>query len=538
MKRSLIFSTSIISAALLALAPLAAAPVTLEATSAPAVQKVKLPNPEVVMEALDKIQDSFKSQDTYITNPALWNKYASQSSKIMGVTQPTDLFDSKVPGSFADLNDGTKSVKINNDLSNIFQIDTSKDSLKLTAAEKQALTDAGIKFTSKLVVVDAKGNNYVVGDGVKTPEIQATAQDFEQNVKKIITDGGSLQLTYNFYRGTEESGKPIKFGYPIKVTLSFKNPVVAKDGIEAVITPTKSAAKVGDKLADYLPTSADDLKFENDTDGNLDNSDLNYYVDLSRNIKDSAGNIISGDKFTKPGDYTRTVTIDFKSMIGPNYQKNLENGKIKIKLAGKEITLKDGVANFDAKNGKYSYNQLITVTGTAISNDNKEPVIKDEAVTGVVNVKENSNAAVVPLYDPQGRIIIDRSLPVKSSWRTDSLRTINGVKYYRVSTEEYVKASQVSFDDYSAAQINVGVISGGFIKNSIDNIFQVTGVGLTGLWRISDDGKSIIAKDNRWLAQNSLWYTDQKAVIAGITFYRVSTNEWVKANSGNLIKQE
>lgn len=538
MKRSLIFSTSIISAALLALAPLAAAPVTLEATSAPAVQKVKLPNPEVVMEALDKIQDSFKSQDTYITNPALWNKYASQSSKIMGVTQPTDLFDSKVPGSFADLNDGTKSVKINNDLSNIFQIDTSKDSLKLTAAEKQALTDAGIKFTSKLVVVDAKGNNYVVGDGVKTPEIQATAQDFEQNVKKIITDGGSLQLTYNFYRGTEESGKPIKFGYPIKVTLSFKNPVVAKDGIEAVITPTKSAAKVGDKLADYLPTSADDLKFENDTDGNLDNSDLNYYVDLSRNIKDSAGNIISGDKFTKPGDYTRTVTIDFKSMIGPNYQKNLENGKIKIKLAGKEITLKDGVANFDAKNGKYSYNQLITVTGTATSDNNKEPVIKDEAVTGVVNVKENSNAAVVPLYDPQGRIIIDRSLPVKSSWRTDSLRTINGVKYYRVSTEEYVKASQVSFDDYSAAQINVGVISGGFIKNSIDNIFQVTGVGLTGLWRISDDGKSIIAKDNRWLAQNSLWYTDQKAVIAGITFYRVSTNEWVKANSGNLIKQE
>ena len=146
MKRSLIFSTSIISAALLALAPLAAAPVTLEATSAPAVQKVKLPNPEVVMEALDKIQDSFKSQDTYITNPALWNKYASQSSKIMGVTQPTDLFDSKVPGSFADLNDGTKSVKINNDLSNIFQIDTSKDSLKLTAAEIWLSYKSHLKF--------------------------------------------------------------------------------------------------------------------------------------------------------------------------------------------------------------------------------------------------------------------------------------------------------------------------------------------------------------------------------------------------------
>lgn len=537
MKRSLIFSTSIISAALLALAPLAAAPVTLEATSAPVVQKEKSSDHDVVNEALEKIKNSFKSADTDITNPALWNKYASQSSKITGVTQPTDLFDSKVPGSFADLNDGTKSVKINNDLSNIFQIDTSKDSFKLTAAEKQALEDSGIKFTSKLVVVDAKGNNYVVGDGVKTPEIQATAQDFEQNVKKIITDGGSLQLTYNFYQGTDESDKPKKIDDKT-VTLHFKNPVVANDGIEAVITPTKSAAKVDDKLADYLPTSADDLKFENDTDGNLDNSDLNYYVDLSRDVKDSAGNIISGEKFTKPGDYTRTVTIDFKSMIGPNYQKNLENGKIKIKLAGKEITLKDGVANFDAKNGKYSYNQLITVTGTAISNDNKEPVIKDEAVTGVVNVKEGSNATVVPLYDPQGRIIIDRSLPVKSSWRTDSLRTINGVKYYRVSTEEYVKASQVSFDDYSAAQINVGVISGGFIKNSIDNIFQVTGVGLTGLWRISDDGKSIIAKDNRWLAQNSLWYTDQKAVIAGITFYRVSTNEWVKANSGNLIKQE
>lgn len=538
MRRSLIFSTSIISAALLVMAPLAASPVTLAVTSAPVVQKEKSSDSDVVNEAFKKIQNSFKGNDTDITNPALWNKYASQSSKITGVTQPTDLFDSKVPGSFANLNDGTKSVTINNDLSNIFQIDTSKNSLKLTAAEQQALTDSGIKFTSKLAVVDAKGVNYVVGDGIESGEVQATAQDFEQNVKKIITDGGSLQLTYQFYRGKDESGNFKTFHDPITVKLQFQNPVVAEDGIEAVITPTKSAAKVSDKLADYLPTSADDLKFENDTDGNLDNSNLNYYVDLSRDIKDSAGNIISGDKFTKPGDYTRAVTIDFKSMIGPNYQKNLENGKIKIKLAGKEITLKDGVANFDAKNGKYSYNQLITVTGTAISDDNKEPVIKDDPVTGVVNVKESSNAAVVPLYDPQGRIIIDRSLPVKSSWRTDSLRTINGVKYYRVSTEEYVKASQVSFDDYSAAQINVGVISGGFIKNSIDNIFQVTGVGLTGLWRISDDGKSIIAKDNRWLAQNSLWYTDQRAVIAGITFYRVSTNEWVKANSGNLIKQE
>lgn len=538
MKRSLIFSTSIISAALLGMAPLAAAPVTLAATSATVFQKEKSSDPDVVKEAFKKIQNSFKGTNNYITNPALWNKYASQSSKITGVTQPTDIFDNKVPGSFADLNNGTKSVKINNNLSDIFQIDTSKDSLKLTAAEQQALADSGIKFTSRITVVDAKGVSYVVGDVVNPDDVQATAQDFEQNVKKIITDGGYLQLTYDFYQGKDESGNPKIFGEPIKVNLHFKNPVVAKYGLEAVITPAKSAAKVGDKIENYLPTTVDDLKFENDTDGNLDNSDLNYYVDLSRNIKDSAGNIISGDKFTKPGDYTRTVTIDFKSMIGPNYQKNLENGKIKIKLAGKEITLKDGVANFDAKNGKYSYNQLITVTGTAISDNNKEPVIKDESVTGVVNVKENSNAAVVPLYDPQGRIIIDRSLPVKSSWRTDSLRTINGVKYYRVSTEEYVKASQVSFDDYSAAQINVGVISGGFIKNSIDNIFQVTGVGLTGLWRISDDGKSIIAKDNRWLAQNSLWYTDQKAVIAGITFYRVSTNEWVKANSGNLIKQE
>ncbi|MBA1395198.1 hypothetical protein EQ500_15220, partial [Lactobacillus sp. XV13L] len=131
------------------------------------------------------------------------------------------------------------------------------------------------------------------------------------------------------------------------------------------------------------------------------------------------------------------MTIDFKSLMGVklvdengnpvkasdpviyNYTQALKDGKVKVILNGKEITLQDGVANFDAANGKYTYNRTISVTGTAISDKDKDKdkdiKVKDDPVTGVVTIKDNLNTSMAQLYDPKGRVIIDRALPMRSS---------------------------------------------------------------------------------------------------------------------------
>jgi len=53
------------------------------------------------------------------------------------------------------------------------------------------------------------------------------------------------------------------------------------------------------------------------------------------------------------------------------------------------------------------------------------------------------NIKRVNLYTAKGDLISNRSLGAKTRWLTDSIVYINNVKYYRVATNEFVKASDV-----------------------------------------------------------------------------------------------
>jgi len=145
----------------------------------------------------------------------------------------------------------------------------------------------------------------------------------------------------------------------------------------------------------------------------------------------------------------------------------------------------------------------------------------DKSVSGIiVYVTENTtigdtskyNTAVTTssnatLYDNKGKTIKTRSLGAKTSWLVDQKMVADGVTYYRVATNEWVKATDV--EEYA-------------IVNSV-------------IETKSDDAKILYTAEgkaikNRALANDTTWFSDRSATINGEKMYRVATNEWVKAS--------
>ncbi|MCH4009305.1 SLAP domain-containing protein [Companilactobacillus sp.] len=116
-----------------------------------------------------------------------------------------------------------------------------------------------------------------------------------------------------------------------------------------------------------------------------------------------------------------------------------------------------------------------------------------------------ANGGIVPLYTGDGTQT-SRSLSPNSDWATDQTKTINGEKYYRVSTSEWVKASTVY--EYSPVGSTITTNAG-----SNKSLYSIKG-----------------NKSSRALAPNTPWYTDKSTTINGTQMYRVSTDEWVIAS--------
>jgi len=117
----------------------------------------------------------------------------------------------------------------------------------------------------------------------------------------------------------------------------------------------------------------------------------------------------------------------------------------------------------------------------------------------------------IKIYNNKGKLNNDVVLSEGSSWIIDKTLTINGAEYYRVATNEYVKASDV----YKYAPIQ---------KIAVTNNNNATPV-------YNSKGQLII---DRALAENTPWYADRTATIRGKEMYRVATDEWVKASDTTL----
>ncbi|ALB28071.1 SLAP domain-containing protein [Companilactobacillus heilongjiangensis] len=117
----------------------------------------------------------------------------------------------------------------------------------------------------------------------------------------------------------------------------------------------------------------------------------------------------------------------------------------------------------------------------------------------------------IKIYDEKGKLNNDVVLSEGSSWIIDKSLTINGAEYYRVATNEYVKASDV------------------YKYTPLQTVATTNGKNLTPVY--NSRGQVII---DRALDTNTPWYTDRSATIRGQKMYRVATDEWIKASDSTL----
>lgn len=214
-----------------------------------------------------------------------------------------------------------------------------------------------------------------------------------------------------------------------------------------------------------------------------------------------------------------------------NKDVDITNGKSTIKIArAKVVNIKVVYIDKDTKKPVSSH-KLSGTAGAAHKLDvpkgykvveGSSNVItfgKDEAVVNVVVEKvtpiTNHKSTIttypgsfVSLYNQKGQYIQNRGLGENSSWASDKTMVLDGVKYYRVSTNEWVKAEAV-YEYTPMANKTITTTKGSFKK------------------LYTTRGKAV---GNRGLGANSSWLTDKAATINGETMYRVATNEWIKAS--------
>ncbi|MFD1418342.1 BspA family leucine-rich repeat surface protein [Companilactobacillus keshanensis] len=134
-------------------------------------------------------------------------------------------------------------------------------------------------------------------------------------------------------------------------------------------------------------------------------------------------------------------------------------------------------------------------TNTGGDSNPSKTVLKDQNIA--------TTTKTVSLYDENGKLVTNRGLDINTAWQSDAEYTLDGVLYYRVSDNEYAKASDVYvYVDYP------------------------------GIIRVSNGQKGDLVdylgcKLDRKLGSLTDWKTDRIALINGGRYYRVSTDEFV-----------
>ena len=148
----------------------------------------------------------------------------------------------------------------------------------------------------------------------------------------------------------------------------------------------------------------------------------------------------------------------------------------------------------------------------------------DTPLDGIVTIKDAGQKGYVPLYNSQGEIVADNNvLRTGTRWKTDLKCYIpegEGPAYYSVGRDAYVLASQVTYEPKLTHHLGVVQVS----KQNGAQIYN---------WEPSQN--KLVANPKRILSNSTAWKYDQ-SMFLGEQYYRVSTNEWIPADSVTVIK--
>ncbi|MGQ2375696.1 SLAP domain-containing protein [Companilactobacillus zhachilii] len=278
-------------------------------------------------------------------------------------------------------------------------------------------------------------------------------------VKAVIFPSDSVNIAVNQKIGSD-APKDVSFKIPINDT-SYKYADIA-DPANTTIDLNKSTIKIGDKdaesFAKYSSTS-NDL-----------NSILSAAITSQYNKSNVFGDDASGTTpITVNAVYTMKSTSGGSSSSGShhNSSNNNENStenntedkggtttevKQTISTMTKDVNLYDKngkliTSRALAENSAWFSDQTYDLNGTSyyrVANDEYVKASDVYIYTAENHIIDVKGKSIVFMVDSNGHKVTNRALGPNSEWYSDRYTIINGQKYYRVATDEFVSAADIA----------------------------------------------------------------------------------------------
>ncbi|WP_125770526.1 LamG-like jellyroll fold domain-containing protein [Companilactobacillus furfuricola] len=191
-------------------------------------------------------------------------------------------------------------------------------------------------------------------------------------------------------------------------------------------------------------------------------------------------------------------------------RQKVENGQLKLTVCF-DVVPTTSLATIELKKGNQA--EISVQQAMASTNDGKEILVdlanndKFIDVNKVISLHGLGKNKTVTLYSSDLKKVGHRSLLSGTDWRCDKVMIKNGVKYYRVSSNEWVHENDAYEFDNVTKVLNTP-------KDKITTLVNSNGEKIT----------------TRGLAPNTKWATDRTVTIKGKLYYRVSTNEFVASD--------
>lgn len=161
-----------------------------------------------------------------------------------------------------------------------------------------------------------------------------------------------------------------------------------------------------------------------------------------------------------------------------------------------------------------------TGTNTGTNTNNNRPVVV--AKKGIVTTHTDKSS--YDLYNEDNKKVDNRALLANSSWKMDGERTVDGIKQYRVSTHEWVNASDVDF-------IEDGKVTEGMTVTKLDKPKAILLATTHNTYSLRNSNNEVLT--NRALSGGTSWMVDKIGTdMHGGVYYGVSNDEFVKAQDG------
>lgn len=345
-------------------------------------------------------------------------------------------------------------------------------------------------------------------------------------------DIGSLSTGTDFLFKSVKYNKDInnlkdgqKLGYllvyyrPIKVSISQTD-----SGGNSLGKNANFSLDIGKSLDDVNANIDEKIQEVSDqliSEGDISNeSELkgSYYIETDQNGNEVKYPITKGtldkDISTLQNDYSYTKLSPISSESGKSVTKVLLQ---KLALIGKDNS-QPYISTAESHEGKSIEIHLVyqpkkdTIPDKGTKTPESTGSSSGSSVSRNIDGIEDTIATYtkkpdVKVYDYDGSLMTDRKLAPGSNWYTDELMQLNGTKYYRVATDQWVKASDVYLYYRKTSKVRV---------NS-DALAEL----------VTDEGKTIT---DRALQKSSDWYTDEYKYTNNVKYYRVATNEFVSSN--------